>query len=72
MKINGRHYRSIWLDAGGTRVYVIDQTKLPFVFETRALTSLGDAVEAIKDMIVRGAPRSSAPRALMASDSLPV
>ena len=56
MKINGRHYRSIWLDADGTRVHVIDQTKLPFFFRTRALTSLGDAVEAIKDMIVRGAP----------------
>jgi malonate-semialdehyde dehydrogenase (acetylating) / methylmalonate-semialdehyde dehydrogenase len=34
-------HRSIWLDADGTRVHVIDQTKLPFFFETRALTSLG-------------------------------
>jgi methylthioribose-1-phosphate isomerase len=56
MNINGRHYRSIWLDSDGASVHVIDQTKLPFHFETRALTSLGDAVVAIRDMIVRGAP----------------
>ena len=56
MNIKGRHYRSIWLDADGERVHVIDQTKLPFVFETRALNTLDDAVVAIKDMIVRGAP----------------
>ncbi len=56
MKINGRHYRSIWRDPDGARVHVIDQTKLPFAFETRELSSLDDAAAAIKDMIVRGAP----------------
>jgi methylthioribose-1-phosphate isomerase len=56
MKIDGRHYRSIWLDPDGASVHVIDQTKLPFAFETRRLSSLADAVVAIRDMIVRGAP----------------
>ncbi len=56
MIIDGRHYRSIWLDADGASVRVIDQTKLPFAFETRRLASLTDAVVAIRDMIVRGAP----------------
>ncbi|MFY9833592.1 MAG: S-methyl-5-thioribose-1-phosphate isomerase, partial [Methylocystis sp.] len=56
MKIDGRHYRSIWLDPDGASVRVIDQTKLPFAFETRRLSSLDDAVVAIRDMIVRGAP----------------
>ncbi len=56
MKIDGRHYRSIWLDPDGASVRVIDQTKLPFAFETRRLSSLGDAVVAIRDKIVRGAP----------------
>jgi methylthioribose-1-phosphate isomerase len=54
MNINGRHYRSIWLEDDVVRV--IDQTKLPFAFETRALRSLDDAAVAIKNMIVRGAP----------------
>ncbi|HYA80193.1 MAG TPA: S-methyl-5-thioribose-1-phosphate isomerase, partial [Methylocystis sp.] len=54
MNIAGRPYRSIWLD--GHAVCVIDQTKLPFIFETRALRTLEDAATAIRDMIVRGAP----------------
>ncbi|HMK90514.1 MAG TPA: S-methyl-5-thioribose-1-phosphate isomerase [Methylocystis sp.] len=54
MNIGGRHYRSIWRD--DARVFVIDQTKLPFGFETRALSTLDAAAVAIKDMIVRGAP----------------
>ncbi len=56
MKIDGRHYRSIWRDADGARAHIIDQTKLPFVFETVALAAFEDAAAAIKDMIVRGAP----------------
>ena len=37
MKINGQHYRTIWLAQDGWRVVVIDQTRLPFRFETVAL-----------------------------------
>ena len=56
MKVNGVHYRPIWLDGDGWRVRIIDQTRLPFAFEVVALTSLEDAARAIRDMLVRGAP----------------
>jgi methylthioribose-1-phosphate isomerase len=37
-------------------VEVIDQTLLPHRLSTRRLTSLDEAVRAIRDMVVRGAP----------------
>ncbi len=49
-------YRSIWIDADQAKVHVIDQTQLPFRFETRVLTSYEQAADAIRNMIVRGAP----------------
>jgi methylthioribose-1-phosphate isomerase len=55
MRIGGRDYRTIWTDADG-RVHVIDQTGLPHNFKTRTLHNCADAVVAIKEMIVRGAP----------------
>ena len=56
MRIDGRDYRTIWLDADGRRVHVIDQTRLPHRLETRLLSSSAEAARAIADMIVRGAP----------------
>ena len=56
MKINGQPYRTIWLAQDGWRVVVIDQTRLPFRFETVALGSAEQAADAIRSMIVRGAP----------------
>ena len=56
MKVNGIPYRSIWLDDDGRRVTIIDQTKLPHQFETVSLATVTDAVHAISDMLVRGAP----------------
>jgi methylthioribose-1-phosphate isomerase len=56
MNINGKHYRTIWLNDDGWSVEIIDQTKLPFVFETVTLRNLDDAARAIKSMQVRGAP----------------
>ena len=56
MKINGQPYRTIWLAQDGWRVGVIDQTKLPFRFETVTLGSVEQAADAIRTMIVRGAP----------------
>src|ERR1700744_502592 len=55
MNINGKHYRTIW-PHGETSVEVIDQTKLPHEFRTVMLRNTTDAVRAIKQMIVRGAP----------------
>lgn len=56
MKIAGEHRRTIWLAADGATVEVIDQTRLPHEVVTRQLTSLAEAAEAIRTMIVRGAP----------------
>ncbi|MDP3320682.1 MAG: s-methyl-5-thioribose-1-phosphate isomerase, partial [Bosea sp. (in: a-proteobacteria)] len=56
MKINGQAYRTIWLAPDGWRVCVIDQTRLPFRFETVTLSSPEAAAEAIRSMVVRGAP----------------
>ncbi|HEY9539912.1 MAG TPA: S-methyl-5-thioribose-1-phosphate isomerase [Kiloniellaceae bacterium] len=56
MKIDGRPYRTIWLNDDGWSVEIIDQTKLPHAFETVTLRSLQDAAQAIKAMLVRGAP----------------
>ena len=56
MKVDGRPYRSIWLDQDGLAVVVIDQTRLPHSFGTRRLNTVEDAADAIRTMVVRGAP----------------
>ncbi len=57
MLIDGKEYRSIWLDENDkTIVRVIDQQKLPFFFDTKELSSVEDVYNAIRDMTVRGAP----------------
>jgi len=56
MKVDGRHYRSIWLNEDGWSVGVIDQTRLPHAFETLQLSSLDEAAHAIRAMLIRGAP----------------
>ena len=56
MNIAGRPTRTIWLAADEVTVEVLDQTKLPHAVEVRRLTSLADAAEAIRTMVVRGAP----------------
>src|SRR5262245_10390315 len=56
MNIDGKHYRTIWLNPDGWSVEIIDQTKLPFRFETVTLKTLDDAARAISTMQVRGAP----------------
>jgi methylthioribose-1-phosphate isomerase len=56
MKVDGKPTRTIWLEADGSTVGVIDQTQLPHRFVTLRLTTLADAVHAIATMQVRGAP----------------
>ncbi len=56
MKINKQHYRTIWPDPENNEtVMIIDQRKLPHKFVIETLSTLDDAVAAIKDMHVRGA-----------------
>ena len=56
MKINGKPYRTIWPTADGSAVEVIDQTRLPHRFESVRLSTVEEAANAIRTMIVRGAP----------------
>ena len=56
MKIDGKPWRTIWLEADGWSVGVIDQTRLPHRFATKRLATLADAAAAIATMVIRGAP----------------
>lgn len=56
MKIDGQAYRSIWPVDEGRAVEIIDQRKLPHLFEIVRLEQVEDAARAISDMYVRGAP----------------
>jgi methylthioribose-1-phosphate isomerase len=56
MKVEGRHYRSLWADESQGVVHIIDQTRLPHVFETATIASAEAMAEAIRAMRVRGAP----------------
>jgi methylthioribose-1-phosphate isomerase len=54
MNVNGRHYRTIWLEEAGL-VQIINQQALPFSFEILELRSVEDVRRVIRDMYVRGA-----------------
>jgi len=56
MRLEGKPTRTIWLNADGWSISIIDQRKLPHLFEIAILRDLNDAARAIKDMAVRGAP----------------
>lgn len=56
MKIDGKPTRTIWVEADGASVGIIDQTQLPHCFVTTRLATLDEAAHAIKSMQVRGAP----------------
>ena len=54
MIVDGRNYKSIWCLK--KKVFIIDQTKLPFQFKIIELKTLDDYCDAIFKMQVRGAP----------------
>ena len=56
MKVDGKNTRTIWLEADGWSVGIIDQTMLPHRFTTVRLTSVEEVARAIATMQVRGAP----------------
>ena len=56
MKVDGKHWRTIWLEPDGWSVGIIDQTLLPHAFATVRLATVEDAAHAIAAMQVRGAP----------------
>jgi methylthioribose-1-phosphate isomerase len=57
MKIQGKHYHTIWVKESDPKIIqVIDQRKLPFQFKIFDLKTVEDAFFAIKEMVIRGAP----------------
>ena len=56
MKVDGKHFRTIWLEPDGWSVGAIDQRRLPHEFIVARLTSCAEAADAIRNMLVRGAP----------------
>jgi len=56
MNVNGKNYRTIWLNEDDdTIISIIDQRYLPHQFVIENLHSVQEVVHAIKDMHVRGA-----------------
>jgi methylthioribose-1-phosphate isomerase len=56
VKIDGIAYHSIWVNADGWSIDIIDQTRLPHEFAISNLQTLEQSCAAIRDMQVRGAP----------------
>src|ERR1700688_2665636 len=56
MKVDGRQFRSIWLESDGWSVGAIDQRRLPHEFVVATLTTCDAALDAIRSLLVRGAP----------------
>jgi methylthioribose-1-phosphate isomerase len=56
MKVFNKDYRSIWAKYDEKKIFIINQTLLPFQFEIKELTSVNDVYTAIKNLEVRGAP----------------
>jgi methylthioribose-1-phosphate isomerase len=56
MKVDGKHIRSIWLEPDGWSVGAVDQRRLPHEFVIARLADCDAAADAIRSMLVRGAP----------------
>ena len=56
MKVNNKHYRTIWIKEGDNSIIqIIDQRNLPHEFIIEDLKNVNEIAIAIKDMHVRGA-----------------
>jgi methylthioribose-1-phosphate isomerase len=56
VKVDGKDFRSIWLEPDGWSVAAIDQRRLPHEFIVARMTDVAAAADAIRTMLVRGAP----------------
>ncbi len=56
MKVDGKDLRTIWLSPDEKSVIIIDQRRLPHDLVLLDLKTVDDAITAIRDMAVRGAP----------------
>ncbi|HPK04569.1 MAG TPA: hypothetical protein PK908_01600, partial [Bacteroidales bacterium] len=53
MIVNGKHYLTLWWENGA--IHLIDQNKLPFIFDVMVCRTWEETAEAIRNMNVRGA-----------------
>jgi methylthioribose-1-phosphate isomerase len=56
MKVDGKPFRSIWVEADGWTVAAIDQRRLPHEFVIARMTDCAEVADAIRSMLIRGAP----------------
>ena len=56
MKVDGKPFRSIWVESDGWTIGAIDQRRLPHEFVIATMTDCEEAADAISSMLVRGAP----------------
>jgi len=56
VKVQGKHYRSLWWNAESHVLEIIDQRWLPHQFRTQTVDTMQDFANAIVEMRVRGAP----------------
>ena len=56
MKVDGKSFRSIWVEPDGWTIGAIDQRRLPHEFVIAKLATCEAAADAIRSMLVRGAP----------------
>src|SRR3981081_3698304 len=71
MKVDGRHFTSIWLETDGWSVGAIDQRVLPHDFAVARVTRWGASGDAIRSMLVRGAPLIGATAAFGMAVAMP-
>jgi methylthioribose-1-phosphate isomerase len=64
MKVDGKDMRPIWFNQDSQTVQVIDQRVLPHELIIMDITTVDDAIYALKEMVVRGAPLIGATGAL--------
>jgi methylthioribose-1-phosphate isomerase len=55
-----RHYRTVWFEAATNQVHLIEQRLLPHQFRVVATRDYRKTAEAIREMVVRGAPAIAA------------
>lgn len=55
MRVENKDYRTVWFEDKENKVYMIDQTLLPFNFNVVELHDFRETALAIKEMTVRGA-----------------
>ena len=56
MQVDGKHFRSVWLEPDGWTVGAIDQRGCRINSSSRSLRRCEAAADAIRSMLVRGAP----------------